>query len=133
MKTITLREGRERSLLRRHPWVFESSIAGGRADSGETVRVNAHDGRFLAWAAYSPASMIRLRAWSFVETEREALRRERRARPVGVEALDGERCRFARLPVEVVLADRHRQRAVGQRHAVGLVALAAEQDLEVVA
>ncbi|MEP7101094.1 MAG: class I SAM-dependent methyltransferase, partial [Burkholderiales bacterium] len=29
-----------------------------------------HDGRFLAWAAYSPASMIRLRAWSFIETER---------------------------------------------------------------
>jgi len=70
MKVITLHEGRERSLLRRHPWVFESSIAGGKADSGETVRVQAHDGRFLAWAAYSPASMIRLRAWSFVETER---------------------------------------------------------------
>jgi len=70
MKVITLREGRERSLLRRHPWVFEASIAGGKADSGETVRVQAHDGRFLAWAAYSPSSMIRLRAWSFDETER---------------------------------------------------------------
>jgi 23S rRNA (cytosine1962-C5)-methyltransferase len=70
MKVITLHDGRERSLLRRHPWVFESSIANGKADSGETVRVQAHDGRFLAWAAYSPASMIRLRAWSFVETER---------------------------------------------------------------
>jgi len=70
MKVITLHEGRERSLLRRHPWVFESSIVSGKADSGETVRVQAHDGRFLAWAAYSPASMIRLRAWSFVETER---------------------------------------------------------------
>jgi 23S rRNA (cytosine1962-C5)-methyltransferase len=70
MKVITLHEGRERSLLRRHPWVFESSIAGGKADSGETVRVQARDGRFLAWAAYSPSSMIRLRAWSFVESER---------------------------------------------------------------
>ncbi len=70
MKTITLHDSRERSLLRRHPWVFESSIASGRADSGETVRVQAHDGRFLAWAAYSPASMIRLRAWSFDEAER---------------------------------------------------------------
>jgi 23S rRNA (cytosine1962-C5)-methyltransferase len=70
MKVITLREGRERSLLRRHPWVFESSIASGRADGGETVRVQAKDGRFLAWAAYSPASMIRLRAWSFEEAER---------------------------------------------------------------
>ena len=70
MKVITLRDGKERSLLRRHPWVFEGSVASGKADAGETVRVQAHDGRFLAWAAYSPQSMIRLRAWSFTETER---------------------------------------------------------------
>ncbi len=70
MKVIKLREGKERSLLRRHPWVFEGSIARGKADSGETVRVEASDGRFLAWAAYSPSSMIRLRAWSFDEAER---------------------------------------------------------------
>jgi 23S rRNA (cytosine1962-C5)-methyltransferase len=70
MKSIRLREGKERSLLRRHPWVFEGSIVGGKADAGETVRVEAADGRFLAWAAYSPSSMIRLRAWSFLEAER---------------------------------------------------------------
>ena len=70
MKTIVLRPGKERSLQRRHPWVFESSIASGRADPGETVRVAASDGRFMAWAAYSPTSAIRLRAWSFDEAER---------------------------------------------------------------
>jgi 23S rRNA (cytosine1962-C5)-methyltransferase len=70
MKSIRLREGKERSLLRRHPWVFEGSVAKGRADAGETVRVEAADGRFLAWAAYSPSSSIRLRAWSFDEAER---------------------------------------------------------------
>ena len=70
MKTITLREGKERSLLRRHPWVFEGSVQSGRADAGETVRVQAADRRFLAWAAYSPSSAIRLRAWSFDEAER---------------------------------------------------------------
>src|SRR5436309_15658085 len=70
MKVIKLREGKERSLQRRHPWVFEGSIAGGKADSGETVRVESRDGRFLAWAAYSPSSMIRVRAWSFDEAER---------------------------------------------------------------
>jgi 23S rRNA (cytosine1962-C5)-methyltransferase len=69
MKTIELREGKERSLLRRHPWVFQGSVAKGKADAGETVRVGAADGRFLAWAAYSPNSMIRLRAWSFDEAE----------------------------------------------------------------
>ncbi|MBS0449458.1 MAG: class I SAM-dependent methyltransferase [Proteobacteria bacterium] len=70
MKSIRIRAGRERSLLRRHPWVFEGGIAGGRADPGETVRVVAEDGQFLAWAAYSPQSMIRLRVWSFDEAER---------------------------------------------------------------
>jgi 23S rRNA (cytosine1962-C5)-methyltransferase len=70
MKSIRLFEGKERSLLRRHPWVFQGSVAKGRADSGETVRVEAHDGRFLAWGAYSATSSIRVRAWSFEEAER---------------------------------------------------------------
>jgi 23S rRNA (cytosine1962-C5)-methyltransferase len=70
MKTIRLRDGKERSVQRRHPWVFEGSIANGKADSGETVRVEAHNGQFLAWGAYSPSSMIRVRAWSFDEAER---------------------------------------------------------------
>ena len=70
MKTIRLRDGKERSLQRRHPWVFEGSIAKGGADLGETVRIESHDGRFLAWGAYSPASAIRVRAWSFDEAER---------------------------------------------------------------
>jgi 23S rRNA (cytosine1962-C5)-methyltransferase len=70
MKTVRIRPGKERSLLRRHPWIFESSVAGGKADSGETVRVEDSAGRFLAWAAYSPLSSIRLRAWSFEEGER---------------------------------------------------------------
>ena len=70
MKTVRVRPGKERSLLRRHPWLFEGSVASGKADSGETVRVEGSDGRFLAWAAYSPESMIRLRAWSFDEAER---------------------------------------------------------------
>ena len=70
MKTIRLRPGKERSLQRRHPWIFESSIAKGGGDSGETVRVESHDGQFLAWAAFSPQSRIRARAWSFDEKQR---------------------------------------------------------------
>lgn len=70
MKRITLRPGKERSLVKRHPWVFESSIARGGGDAGETVRVESAEGEFLAWAAFSPKSQIRLRAWSFDEAER---------------------------------------------------------------
>ncbi|KQP16142.1 class I SAM-dependent rRNA methyltransferase [Pseudorhodoferax sp. Leaf265] len=84
MKVIRLREGKEKSLLRRHPWVFESAIARGGADAGETVRVEAADGRFLAWAAFSPASRIRARAWSFEEGQRidAAFLRERLAQAI---------------------------------------------------
>jgi 23S rRNA (cytosine1962-C5)-methyltransferase len=70
MKVIRLRDGKDRSLLRKHPWVFAGSVEKGKADPGETVRVEAQDGRFLAWAAFSPASQIRVRAWSFDEAER---------------------------------------------------------------
>jgi 23S rRNA (cytosine1962-C5)-methyltransferase len=70
MKSIRLKDGKERSLLRRHPWIFDSAIAKGGGDAGETVRVESHGGQFLAWAAFSPASKIRARVWSFDEAQR---------------------------------------------------------------
>ena len=70
MKSLRLKDGKERSLLRRHPWIFESAIAKGGGDSGETVRVESHTGDFLAWASFSPASKIRARAWSFEPDQR---------------------------------------------------------------
>ncbi|BDT73578.1 ribosomal RNA large subunit methyltransferase I [Comamonadaceae bacterium OS-4] len=70
MKIIRLRAGKERSLLRRHPWIFESAIAKGGGDSGETVRVESAEGAFLGWAAFSPQSKIRARVWSFDEKQR---------------------------------------------------------------
>jgi 23S rRNA (cytosine1962-C5)-methyltransferase len=70
MKTIRLRAGKERSLLRQHPWIFESAIARGSADAGETVRVESDQGQFLGWAAFSPNSKIRARIWSFDESQR---------------------------------------------------------------
>src|SRR5438874_2580612 len=70
MKTIRLRQGKERSLQRWHPWVFDSAIAKGGGDPGETVRVESSEGEFLAWAAFSPASKIRARVWSFDEAQR---------------------------------------------------------------
>ncbi len=68
---LTLKPDRERSLLRRHPWVFSGAIErlAGTPGSGETVEVRSFEGRFLAWAAYSPESQIRARVWSFEESE----------------------------------------------------------------
>ena len=70
MKTLRLKPGKERSLLRRHPWVFDGAIARGSGDLGETVRVESDSGQFLAWAACSPQSKIRARVWSFDEKQR---------------------------------------------------------------
>ena len=88
MKSIRLLPGKERSLQRRHPWVFAGSVARGKADLGETVRVEAADGSFLAWGAYSPSSSIRVRAWSFDEAERidAAFLQRRVARAVALRA-----------------------------------------------
>jgi 23S rRNA (cytosine1962-C5)-methyltransferase len=88
MKVIRLKPGRERSLLRSHPWVFDSAIARGSADAGETVRVEAADGGFLAWAAFSPESKIRVRAWAFEEGVRidAAFFQQRVARAVALRA-----------------------------------------------
>jgi len=68
---LTLKPGRERSLLRRHPWVFSGAIAKvhGSPQSGDSVEVRSADGGFLAWAAYSPVSQIRARVWSHEENE----------------------------------------------------------------
>ncbi len=70
MKTIRLKPGKEKSLLRRHPWVFDGAIAKGGGDAGETVRVESDDGTFLAWGAFSPQSRIRVRVWSFDQAQR---------------------------------------------------------------
>ena len=71
MKQLILKPGREKSLLRRHPWVFSGAVARmeGNPESGDTVAVRAADGTFLATSAYSPVSQIRARVWSWDEKE----------------------------------------------------------------
>jgi 23S rRNA (cytosine1962-C5)-methyltransferase len=67
MATLTLHPGKEKSVLRRHPWLFSGAIAqlDGRVRPGDTVDVVSYEGRPLARAAWSPASQIRARVWSF--------------------------------------------------------------------
>jgi len=71
MKQLILKPGREKSLLRRHPWVFSGAVARvqGDPETGDTVSVREAGGEFLAWAAYSPVSQIRARVWSWDEKE----------------------------------------------------------------
>lgn len=69
MKAIIIKAGRERSALRRHPWIFSGAVdeVQGKLEIGETAEVYADDGTFLGMAAYSPASQIRARFWTFGE------------------------------------------------------------------
>nr|MDA3868566.1 class I SAM-dependent methyltransferase [Gammaproteobacteria bacterium] len=64
---LFLQAGREKSLLRRHPWVFSGAVERleGEAVSGDTVQVCDAQGGFLAWAAYNTPSKIIARVWSW--------------------------------------------------------------------
>lgn len=129
---LTLRPGKERSLLRRHPWVYANAIArvDGAPAGGDTVRVVSADGRFLAWAAYSPASTIRARAWTFAEAQRvdadwveERLAQAIARRATLVEGTDAVRLVFGEadlLPGLVV--DRYRDQLVLQFLSAGVEA-----------
>lgn len=67
LPNVRLKPGREKPLLRRHPWIFSGAIA--RADegiaNGQTVEVVDSKGDFLAKGAYSPHSQIRVRVWTW--------------------------------------------------------------------
>ncbi|MBI5943182.1 MAG: class I SAM-dependent methyltransferase [Chloroflexi bacterium] len=81
---ITLNPGREKSLLRRHPWIFASaikSVDAPSAASGSTVDLLSSEGNFLARASYSPASQIRARVWTFNDepVDKEFFRKKIRA------------------------------------------------------
>lgn len=67
MGDLILKPKREKSLLRRHPWVFSGAIQDVKGDpaSGETVNLLSSKGDFLARAAYSSHSQIRARIWTF--------------------------------------------------------------------
>jgi 23S rRNA (cytosine1962-C5)-methyltransferase len=66
---IILKPGREKSLLRRHPWVFSGAVARieGKAAAGDTVHVVAADGQFLGVAALNPDANISARVWDWHE------------------------------------------------------------------
>ena len=68
---IILKAGREKSLLRRHPWIFSGAIdrVDGAPLCGDTLPIRDAKGNFLAWAACNPDSHITARVWSWREDE----------------------------------------------------------------
>ncbi|MFZ2160990.1 MAG: class I SAM-dependent rRNA methyltransferase [Sideroxyarcus sp.] len=83
---LILKAGREKSLQRRHPWIFSGAVEciDGAPASGDTVAVRDSSGSFLAWAAFNPDSQITARVWSWHEKDviDEAFFRNRIAKAV---------------------------------------------------
>lgn len=75
MLIITIKQGKEKSLLDRQPWIYASAVerVDGKPEEktkpGGTALVQSSSGKFLARAAYSPKSQIRARVWSFDQHE----------------------------------------------------------------
>jgi 23S rRNA (cytosine1962-C5)-methyltransferase len=75
MLVITIKQGKEKSLLDRQPWIYASAVE--RVDGkphekrtpGTTALVQSSSAQFLARAAYNPHSQIRARVWTFDENE----------------------------------------------------------------
>ena len=69
---IILHETREKSLKRRHPWIFSKAVREvvNPPENGADIDIYAADGSFLARASYSPNSQIRARVWSFNAEEK---------------------------------------------------------------
>ena len=69
---LILNAGREKSLLRRHPWIFSGAVARveGQPGSGDTVEVRSAQGKFLGFAAYNAQSQITARVWSWQADEK---------------------------------------------------------------
>jgi 23S rRNA (cytosine1962-C5)-methyltransferase len=67
MISIVLKLGREKSLLRHHPWVFSGAIdtVEGDPHAGETAEILSSKRDCLGTGAYSPHSQIRIRVWTF--------------------------------------------------------------------
>ncbi|MCB2210004.1 class I SAM-dependent methyltransferase [bacterium] len=69
MPALILKKGREKAILRKHPWIFSGAIArvDGEPGLGDTVTILDSKEHYLATAAYSPQSQIRARIWAWDE------------------------------------------------------------------
>ncbi|MBN1296237.1 class I SAM-dependent methyltransferase [bacterium] len=64
---VILKTGREKSVLRRHPWIFSGAVnrVDGSPEPGATVDVVTDSGKPLGRGAWSPDSQIVVRMWTF--------------------------------------------------------------------
>ncbi|MBI9095600.1 MAG: class I SAM-dependent rRNA methyltransferase [Sphaerochaeta sp.] len=70
MQTITIKDGKEKQLLRHHPWVFSGAIDSiSNSEEIGIAKTVTQDGSFIAWGWYDPKSHIPLRLLSWNEEQ----------------------------------------------------------------
>ena len=64
---LKLKKGRDKSLRRKHPWIFSGAVESiqGISANGEIVKVFSFEKEFLGMASVSLQSQIRARMWAF--------------------------------------------------------------------
>jgi 23S rRNA (cytosine1962-C5)-methyltransferase len=64
---ILLKQNRDKSIKRKHPWIFSGAVQKiyGDPSLGETVKIISAEGEELGFAAYSSISSISARMWNF--------------------------------------------------------------------
>lgn len=67
MPRVKLKKNRDKSVLRKHPWIFSGAIDSieNVNKNGETVEIISGDGKFLGFGSYSIHSQIAVRVLSF--------------------------------------------------------------------
>jgi 23S rRNA (cytosine1962-C5)-methyltransferase len=69
-KTLTLKSGRDRSVINRHPWIFSGAIkAMPSAENGDIVAVRDNQHTLLGYGFFSPQSQITCRMFAFTSQE----------------------------------------------------------------
>lgn len=63
MVIISLKKGKEKAALQRHPWVFSGALEkiNGKPEDGDVVKVQAFDGEFLAYGYFNSISRVAVR------------------------------------------------------------------------
>lgn len=72
MPLVKLKRGRDKSFLRKHPWIFSGAIDSVKdlKQNGETVEIISADGKPLGYGSYSAHSQITVRVLSFNPSEK---------------------------------------------------------------
>ncbi len=72
---VRLKPRRALPFFSRHPWVFVGAISdvSGTPQAGDLVELRSHKGEFIAWGLFNPNSNIRVRLYSWEQSQQPGI------------------------------------------------------------